>query len=210
MVVKNRFALLGSSRGLGWTTYQLLRQSHPDSSFLLASRKIVDRKSQVAASTKLVVEDFSVLPVNHIFFEKLKDFKPTVLFYFAGGGPYGFFEEKSWSSHLWSLNTTFLYPAQLLHSVLAHPWPELKQMVFIGSAVAEEKPDPMACSYSSAKHGLKGLIDSVNAEKKQRSFKISLFSPGYMQTDLIPKQSEAFQRAESTEVVAQRLLELLK
>lgn len=210
----HRFALLGASRGLGWATYEALKKENPEAYFFLSSRKILDRQNDVTRFTQVFPQDFSSLCsekdfISSPFLSSLKKFKPTCVIYFAGGGPYGFFEEKSWASHLWSLNTTFLFPAQLLHQILSEPWAELKQIVFIGSSVAEAKADPMAASYAAAKHALKGLIDSFNLESKERSVQVKLFSPGYMQTDLIPKNSPAYHKAESVEAVAQRLLEFL-
>ena len=121
---------------------------------------------------------------------EIKNFKPTQIIYCAGGGPYGPFHKKKWSDHWWSLATTFLYPAELLHHLLScfENWPNLQQVTFVGSAVAESEPDPLAASYAAAKHALKGLITTIQKENRLRP-KILLFSPGYMQTDLLPATS---------------------
>lgn len=208
----NKFALLGASRGLGWAMYQVLLKTYPQSHYFLASRKILERADQISEKTKLIAQDFSKVPGDSDFLCELQKFDPSVLIYFAGGGPYGFFEQKKWESHQWCLNTTFLYPAELLHRILQdlNSWKNLRKIVFIGSTIAEDQPDPMAASYSAAKHALKGLISSVKAENKSCSVQVDLFSPGYMQTKMIPANSEAFKSAETPEAVAQCLLEFLK
>ena len=85
--MKKRFILLGASRGLGWSTYEQLR-TNSDYSFVLSSRKIKMQVDKVDASTQLIEQDFSKLPLNQDFLLQLQNFAPTDLIYFAGGGPY--------------------------------------------------------------------------------------------------------------------------
>ena len=208
-----KFILLGASRGLGWETYLQLVQRASANQFLLCSRKIGQREVEVTAHTKLIAQDFSKAPVNSDFLQGLCDFSADTLIYFAGGGPYGVFQSKKWCDHLWSLQTSFLYPAELLHCILSQPskWPKLKRVVLVGSAIAEDKADPNAASYAAAKHALKGLVDTINAE--QKSFcKVLLFSPGYMQTDLLPPNSSTRlgDRVENPKLVAERLIEYIE
>lgn len=209
--------MLGASRGLGWCTYQLLQAQKPEAEFLISSRKVLSKAGEVPQNTKLIQQDFSKPGINGEFESQLKAFGATHLIYFAGGGPYGFFQDKKWSDHQWSLQTTFLYPAELLHSILADPgsWPGLKKIVLIGSAVAEDKADPRASSYSAAKHALRGLVSSVQEEIKTQGKglpQVLLFSPPYMQTDLLPAHSHPrlSDRAENPEVVARRLIEYIE
>lgn len=203
-----RIAMLGASRGLGWALYQELLKNFPKGDFFLSSRKILENKSLVSEKTVCRAQDFSKLPMDINFIDELQKFNPTHIVYVAGGGPYGLFNEKSWQSHQWALNTTFLYPAQLLHSILSNTgsWTNLKQILFVGSSIAESKPDPKAASYASAKHGLKGLVESVQIERGQTLPKVSLFSPGYMQTEMIPINKEVYGLAEKPEVVARQLI----
>ena len=207
-----RFVLLGASRGLGWATYQQLNQQNPESLFFLSSRKILSRQRDVSAKTHLVAQDFSVLPLNLDFLNQIKSFEPTDLIYFAGGGPYGNFADKKWSDHLWALTTTFLYPAELLHLLLSQNlhFASLENIVVVGSAVAEARPDPKAASYAAAKHALKGLIDTLQLEPVRP--RIQIFSPGYMQTDLLPVNSQPRQeqRAENPVNVAQKLIAMIE
>lgn len=200
---QHKFILLGSSRGLGWATYQTLAKKYPEADFLLVSRKI--GKGNFNSCNY----DFSK-EISTDFLTTLIDFQPTHIMYFAAGGPYGAFQEKKWSDHQWSLQVSFLFPAQLLHHFMRISVPSLKQFILVGSAIAENKPDPGAASYCAAKHALKGLITTIQAENKS-SFKIELFSPGYIATDLLPPQSWPRQQglAESAENVAQQLVNLI-
>ncbi len=207
-----KFILLGASRGLGWHTYQELSKKNKDYSFLLSSRNINKRQNELAQNTQIVSQDFSK-NLQLDFVQHLKNFNPTHIIYFAGGGPYGLFESKKWSDHQWALQTSFLYPAELLHHILKNKenWPNLKQIMLIGSAIAESSPDAQASSYSAAKHALKGLVGSIQTEA-QRTIGIQLFSPGYMQTDLLPANTKPRlnDQAENPAVVAERLIDYIE
>lgn len=106
---------------------------------------------------------------------------PERIFYIAGGGPYGNFVEKEWKDHQWALQVSFLTPMKLLHHCLKRPF--LKQIIAVGSAIAEDKADSGAASYAAAKHGLKGLVHSLQAETEKD---VRLFSPGYINTEMLP------------------------
>ena len=203
----HKFILLGASRGLGWATYQALAKKYPAAEFLLVSRKIAEGNYQ---SFKF---DFSK-ELSTDFLIKISDFKPTTIIYFAAGGPYGNFEEKKWADHQWALNVSFLFPAQLLHSLMQSVPASLKKFVVVGSAIAENKPDPGAASYCAAKHALKGLVTTLQAENRpdnNSAFKIDLFSPGYIETDMLPALSWPRQQglAETAENVANQLIDSL-
>lgn len=188
--MKNRYAILGGSRGLGRALYEKLFFSETDAQFLLSSRKIKEASIKDSTRTQILATDFSITPVPEIFLNVLSVFDPTHIIYTAGGGPYGPFEKKKWSDHQWALNVNFLFPAQLLHAVANAPdrFSRLKNMTFVGSSIAESQPDKMASSYAAAKHSLKGLISTVQAENSL-NFSVKLFSPGYMLTDMLPIKS---------------------
>ena len=136
--------------------------------------------------------------------QKLSEAELDTLYYVAGGGPFGDFGSKEWKDHQWAFRLNFEFPAMLLHYFLKSPG-TLKKIVFVGSSVAESSADPGAASYSAAKHGLKGLVDSVIAEKPELI--VQLFSPGYMDTDMLPANAWPRQRglAEEPHAVARRL-----
>ena len=167
---KERWTLLGASSGLGlafskWATEQGVLE-----------QQLISRKSQISF-------DFSKEENWPEIIRYLIDFKPSRLFYFAGGGPYGLYSEKKWNSHLWAYRVNLLFPAFLLSRIQDLT---LNQAVFLGSSVAEAQPDPAAASYASAKHGLKGLVTSLQVEKSFPYMDLRLFSPGYMDTPLLP------------------------
>jgi short-subunit dehydrogenase len=134
--------------------------------------------------------------------ENLRRFQADQVFYLAGGGPYGDFQNKAWKDHLWAWEVTFLSAARLLHFILA----EFKgsQMVLCGSSVAESQGDARAASYASAKHALKGLYESVRLENPD--FDLRLFSPGYLDTELLPKNASVrYKGVWNPELAAQKL-----
>ena len=108
---------------------------------------------------------------------------------FAAGGPYGEYSTKQFKDHEWAFNVNFLAPAKILHSLLNQK--TFLQCVLVGSAIAESKADPMAAAYSAAKHAVKGLYATLATESAAETSgkDIRLFSPGYMDTPLLPPGS---------------------
>jgi short-subunit dehydrogenase len=211
-----RFCLLGSSRGLGWATYLALSQKYSDAEFLLLSRKIENRKLELKLNTRILGLDFTKVEASYLI-EVLQNYQPTDLIYFAGGGPYADFFENSWETHLWSLKLTFLFPAELIlklgQSINQNPqkWSSFQSITVIGSSIAENTADPKAASYCAAKHALKGLISTLQKENSSQ-FQIKSFSPGYMDTDLLPRNSAPREKglALSAEVVANELIKFIE
>ena len=103
----------------------------------------------------------------------------------AGGGPYGLFQDREWKDHQWAWDVTFQFPARVLHALTVAA--RRDQVIVIGSAVAESSADPMAASYCAAKHALRGLVTTLRLENP--GWDLRLFSPGYMDTDLLPKNA---------------------
>lgn len=207
----HKFILLGASRGLGWATYEALAKKYPAAEFMLVSRKIGE------GNFKSLKYDFSK-ELSSEFITEIINFNPTTIIYFAAGGPYGNFQDKKWADHQWALQVSFLFPAQLVHHLMRISIPSLKKFVVVGSAIAENKPDPGAASYCAAKHALKGLITTLQAENGPDNkhafscaFQIDLFSPGYIATDMLPAHSWPRQQglAESAENVASQLIDSL-
>lgn len=191
-----RFLLLGASRGLGHAVHQKLASAIDPKNILQLSRQ-----SQPSI-------DFSKPEHFAALWEEVLRFGPTHLWYFAGGGPYGAYGSKAWRDHQWAYRVNFETPAQLLHAVFSsrqlstasQALPGLQQMIVVGSAVAGQQPDPLAASYSAAKHALHGLITSIQTEnvqgvsKSQNELDLRLFSPGYMDTALLPASAEPRQK----------------
>ena len=172
---------LGASRGFGRSFLEKAIFSSQPPQIFLFSRKA----SHVPFEIRKFDSDFSRDDQWNGIVQTLKDLNPTRIFYFAGGGPYGKFQDKNWKDHRWALKVSFEFPAFLLHHMLATPG-NLKQMTFVGSSVAETNPDPLASSYCAAKQALKG---------QNAPFDLRLFSPGYMDTELLPRNAWPRQQA---------------
>lgn len=175
-----RIAILGASRGLGLAlSLKLATEGHE---LFLSSRKIMDHA--LAKDHQVKAADFTNEAVHQELLVSIKNFNPHRVFYIAGGGPYGSFASKQWKDHIWAYNLNLIFPAKLTHFLLeTQSTICLKQIVLVGSAIAEDSADPMAASYSSAKHGLKGLVKTLS---KEQDFDLRLFSPGYIDTDMLP------------------------
>lgn len=195
-----RVAILGASRGLG---ISLAKKIFSDNQFhlWLSSRKILDLQMEDNFNSSpsrltLFAMDFTKSTALDETLPSLKVFQPHQIIYCAGGGPYGVFHQKPWHSHLWAFHLNLLFPAQLAHAILNtkdSSFPELKQIIFVGSSVAENNADPGASSYSAAKHGLRGLIQSLVEEYSDgmpQPIDLRLFSPPYMNTQLLPKNAK--------------------
>lgn len=127
------------------------------------------------------------------------------VFVVAGGGPYGAFHERPWAAHEWCWALTFQFPARVVHALLAGTRP-LPQVILIGSAIAENAADPRAASYAAAKHALRGLYASIRAEAPD--WDLRLFSPGYIDTEMLPKNAAVRQKGVySAALLAQELWE---
>lgn len=197
--VTEKWVLLGAGRGLGFSFSQLIKDQHPGVELFLASRSLNGF-------------DFSKVDLFEFYSEKVKEFAADRIFYFAGGGPYGPFSKFEWKDHVWSLNVTFAFPAYLLNYLARNPSEsknKIKQIVFIGSSVAENQPDPNAAMYCASKHALRGLITTLL--KEGFPIPVTLFSPGYMNTQMLPKSAWPREQGLVAEpdIIARQLLQLV-
>jgi short-subunit dehydrogenase len=177
---QQKWILIGGSRGLGAEFAKILESKSE-------KYEILSRKQGGFDVTR--VEQWETL------IPRLSDLGPTKIVYFSGGGPFGEYGSKAFKDHQWAFRLNFEFPAFLLHRVLqAENFDKLQQICFIGSAIAESKPDPGAASYAAAKHGLVGLVSSVQAEP-HGTLDLRLYSPGYMDTGMLP--ANAWPRAQA-------------
>lgn len=197
---EEKIVLLGASRGLGQAVHQALK-NHPS------------RPNLYAYSRKLNGYDFSQRDRWSEYLKSMLALEAERYVYLAAGGPYGDYPNFEWKDHEWALNVSFTFPAFLLHGLLHEQQKKkdsgLKQILFVGSAIAEKKPDPRASMYCAAKHALRGLLSSVQLEKP--SVDLRLFSPGYMDTPMLPLQSWPRQKglARKVEDVAEELIDFM-
>lgn len=184
-------AFLGCSRGLGRAVCLSMHEKLPVDFSLLVARSQSSLESlskELTTPNKILKLDLAKPDCLPQIMDELSANKVKRVFYFAAGGPHGLFAKKEWKDHLWSLQVSFLTPSELFHGILSRP--ELscvEQIIFVGSLVADSKPDPLAASYASAKHGLRGLVESV--QKEDLACDVRFFRPGYMNTDLLPKNA---------------------
>jgi short-subunit dehydrogenase len=160
--------VLGASKGLGAAVAEVL-----------SNRGIEVCTMQRTSNSKyqFLQADFTKQQNWESYLEQIMSTSPDQLIYCAGGGPFGEFTKKKFSDHEWAYKLNLLFPAFLIHTIKV-------PLLFTGSAIAENQSDAKAASYASAKHGLLGLIRSVKAEDPMR--KLKLFSPGYMDTSMLP------------------------
>ncbi len=191
--MKPAIAILGASYGLGEALS--LRLASDERRLLLLARdlkklsELAKQTENLGAQTNTLKIDLARPEAYEQLYSQLIEFNPSHIIYCAGGGPYGSYHEKKWSDHEWALQLNFLTPARLLHQVLAEKlkFSSLTDFVYVGSEVAENQPDVGAASYAAAKHGMRGLISTLKLESENP--KIHLFSPGYMDTRLLPKNA---------------------
>ena len=198
----HRLAFIGASRGLGAALCRHLFDLNLKLDLLMISRKqdVLEELAQRApdqANVKMAVLDVSKPTDQDGVLEELQAFSPTRVIYFVAGGPFGAYGSKAWKDHRWAFEVSLLFPSRLLHFCLHNPWPQLKQLILLGSAVAEDRADPFAASYAAAKHGLLGLHRSLREEHP--ALDVRLFSPGYMDTELLPKN--AYPRQQGAEIL---------
>jgi short-subunit dehydrogenase len=208
--VSLRLAELAGAAEASSTPYADLHQA------LLIARKatqLANIQTQMAARCPGAQVSISALDVAHPLDQdrallEVVRFQPTRIFYFIGGGPHGGFASKAWKDHLWAFEVSFVFAARLIHFVLqrANDLKQLKQLILTGSQIAEASADPGAASYAAAKHALLGLISSLHEEKP--SLDLRLFSPGYMDTGLLPGNAWPRQQglAEDPALVGERFL----
>ncbi|MCC7402823.1 MAG: SDR family oxidoreductase [Bdellovibrionales bacterium] len=187
-------AIMGASRGFGRAFSHRIWDDSVDRRLLLMARKaellaelkeyLNNTKKDMNTRGELVkffTCDFSREEGHVLAFQQLEMFHPERIFYFAGGGPYGAFEKMDWKDHMWAWTVTYVFAARVVHWAMQH---NVEQVILVGSAISESQGDPRGASYSAAKHALLGLVRSIHMENP--AFDLRLFSPGYMDTDLLP------------------------
>lgn len=177
-----RVAIMGASRGLGRDLAKVA--SSAGAEVLAFSR----RPGADLPGVTFHGADFSREEGQLAVLERLR-MEPALsrVFLIAGGGPYGEFGTREWKDHQWAWQVSFQFPARVLHSLMASK--REVQVILCGSSVAEDVGDPGAASYASAKHALRGLYASLRLERPE--WDVRLFSPGYMDTDLLPAGAAA-------------------
>ena len=176
-----KIVIIGASRGLGAKLSEKIAATH----HVLGVARKKDRLEDVArrAGDNFTFLSADVTKDMEKIVGAVREFQPQRIFYVAAGGPHGLFARKAWKDHVWAWEVSFLAAAQLVHAVLGLDTPP-HQIILCGSAVAESAGDPLGASYCSAKHALLGLHRTLRLEEL---IDLRLFSPGYLDTELLPK-----------------------
>lgn len=185
LVRMDRAMILGASRGLGAELVKVAASvGYPTVGFGRKEPLLHKLRDQYPLF-EYVVADFSTAAGQETALAALRGSTFNKIFYLAGGGPYGPFGEQNWRSHEWAWEVTFKFPARILHALSSNH--RYEQVVLVGSSVAENSGDPGAASYAASKHAIKGLYSSIRLDYPD--WDVRLFSPGYMDTSLLPSSA---------------------
>jgi short-subunit dehydrogenase len=225
-----RALIIGASRGLGRSVaLYLSSQLGGVKNVTLASRKpdlLEKTKTDMTAGRGAeLVERFSG-SIEIVKFDASRDSDVTnmaamiseksfdLVIYNSGGGPHGEFCQKEWKDHSWALNVNLATPMHLCHQWLkSRDSQKLGRFVIVGSRIAEQSPDPLAVSYAAGKHGLVGFVSSIQSELEANQNKVWLFSPGYMDSEMLPHTAHIRHdgsKLMSVDTAAQAMLRWLK
>ncbi|MCB0393120.1 MAG: SDR family NAD(P)-dependent oxidoreductase [Bdellovibrionales bacterium] len=174
-----RIVVVGGTSGLGKALAETLFEKKHEVF-------VVGRKPIEGLQYTTLVSDISKSEGIQAVESALKEWRPDSIVYSVGGGPHGNFADREWKDHLWSFQTTFLAGARILHFSMSEN--VTNQFIFVGSDIAENFPEPMGASYGAGKRALKGLVESIRSS--DTNMDVRLFSPGYMDTRMIPKNAE--------------------
>jgi len=218
--VPKKALIIGSSKGLG-RSLALFLKTHLDS---LEEVTLVARRQDVLKTVEKEIDsNFEVKTVRCDLSQRVDQESLSLLIaneeydliiYSAGGGPHGEFRSKEWKDHNWALQVGLLAPMRLCRDWLKHrDESQLGKFIIVGSRIAEQAPDPLAASYAACKHGLVGFISSLQKELEGNQNKVWLFSPGYMDTEMLPKTASVRHdgsKLMSADTAAQALLRWVK
>lgn len=196
------WVLIGASKGLGNSFLKLATAKEPLSRFIVVSRTSPLVNADKTLETSLVTHLKYDLSKQEDQLEILRELdrlgsqKATNLgidgsinlriVYFSGGGPHGKFEDKEFKDHEWAWQVSFMAAARLIHHCYTIS-AQVSQVCVIGSSVSENQPEPLAISYAVAKRALASLVKELQVTSPP--FDLRLFSPGYMNTSMLPPKS---------------------
>lgn len=176
--------VLGSHKGLGASVVSELLRKTEVAQVLAVSRYDSGKYAKYADRSRyqFFSHDLTKPSEQEAVLKLLETHRPQWVIYCAGGGPFGAFGQKKWQAHQWAFELNFLFPARLCQSVAQNE--NMQKFLFVGSQIAEApQGDPKGASYAAAKWGMKGLLASLQVDYPNSFY---LFSPGYMDTDMVP------------------------
>lgn len=178
-----KVAIIGGTRGLGRALVECYHSA--GHSIFVVGRKVAREFAIHRQNMELDATDLSRGLEAAQLAKRLTEFAPDLVIYCAGGGPHGNFASKQFKDHRWAWQVSFLSAARILHKLSGQS--PIPQTVLIGSALCETRGEATGASYAAAKHALVGLYQSLRLE--QPDWDLRLFSPGYMDTELLPART---------------------
>jgi short-subunit dehydrogenase len=198
----DRVVILGASRGLGAELARVAAQSGVSVMGFSRKASTLQALAKELENFNFQAADFSKPESQTTVLDYLTSQPIARVFYVAGGGPFGPFHKREWKDHQWAWDVSFLFAARVAHALRQARLNA--QLILVGSAVAEAAVDPGAASYSAAKHALKGLFLALRAENPE--WDVRLFSPGYLDTEMLPANAAVRQKGVyEARVIAQEL-----
>ena len=171
-----KFLVLGGSKGLG----QAIANQLGEGGIVVSRSKGVEIDLSESKSFSRVKS----LITNNSF---------ETIIYCAGGGPHGEFFSKPLHAHKWAFEVNFLRPIEIAYYLKSINYKGL--FIYIGSAIAERSSSLKSLSYSNSKKMALKVLLSL----KEEELRVRVFSPPYMNTDLLPLKS--WPRLEASELV---------
>lgn len=151
--------ILGGSRGLGRSIFE---------SF---GGQVVSRKQGLKID--LCQEGAVTEVVNWVC-----EHQPSYVFYVAGGGPHGAFFKFQEKDHDWAFRLNYWTPRQIFLDLKTKSYSG--EFIYIGSAIALRSESLSSLSYNLSKRAATAFFLSQGAR---------VFSPAYMDTNLLPKRA---------------------
>ena len=180
-----KFAIIGATRGLGRAVFEALAAS--GQSGLLVARNATELEKMAALNEgwSYIKADMTKPEARGEIMQAISSMDLVSVIYCSGGGPHGDFYTKNWKDHRWAIELNFAAPAELLHFLGSKNKTAQHQFVYVGSAIAEGTDETEGASYVASKRAMVGLLGSLRG--RDPLLDLRLFSPGYMNTDLLPK-----------------------
>ncbi len=201
--------IVGASRGIGENLARYLAQNDYRNLHLVArSQKKLEvlkrelERSSPNATVRVHVRDMCIEKDLIAFVHELQndDAFPRHWILSVGGSPTTKiisepFESTPWEHLRGLVELNLMAPMRIAHLVL----PELMRpnsdgvvepasIVAIASQAAHH-PRPGTSVYAAAKHGLYGLMRSIAEEVRDLGIRVSVISPGMVDTELLPSQA---------------------
>jgi short-subunit dehydrogenase len=165
-----RILLTGASSGIGAATARRLAARGDDLVLLARSREGLERVGRTIGA-QLEVADVTDRDALEAAFERAGELDAVIIN--AGAAAYGPFTETDPEDIDRTVAVTLLGTANTLRCAI----PRLERTggtIVVTGSVAGRQPMPLAAAYSAAKHGVRGLVESVRLELRAAGSRVRL------------------------------------